>query len=56
MTMTELETKCEELWLAILEKTDRTSPAEYPNMALITYEEFQGALICLLEECIAGER
>lgn len=34
----------ESLWQEILEKDDRTSPAEYPEMALITFEEFRDAL------------
>lgn len=29
-----------EIWQQLLEKDDRTSPAEYPDMALITFEEF----------------
>lgn len=33
-----------ELWQNILEKDDRTSPAEYPDMALITFEEFTDAI------------
>lgn len=28
------------LWQELLEKDDRTSPVEYPDMALITFEEF----------------
>jgi hypothetical protein len=32
------------LWLDILEKDDRTSPEEYPDMALITEEEFAGSI------------
>lgn len=28
------------LWQELLEKDDRTSPAEYPDMALITFDEF----------------
>ncbi len=28
------------LWQTLLDKDDRTSPAEYPEMALITFEEF----------------
>ena len=30
----------ERLWRDLLEKDDRTSPAEYPDMALITHDEF----------------
>jgi len=32
--------KIDTLWQDLLEKDDRTSPAEYPDMALITYDEF----------------
>jgi hypothetical protein len=32
------------LWEDLLEKDDRTSPPEYPNMALITSEEFENAM------------
>lgn len=32
------------LWLDILEKDDRTSPEESPDMALITEEEFAGSI------------
>lgn len=34
----------ESLWQDLLDKDDRTSPAEYPSMALITFEEFSAAL------------
>lgn len=34
----------EQLWQELLEKDDRTSPAEYPDMALITFDEFCAAL------------
>lgn len=30
----------EAAWRDLLEKDDRTSPAEYPDMALITFDEF----------------
>ena len=32
------------LWQDIIEKDDRTSPAECPDMALITWDEFRSAL------------
>lgn len=32
----------EELWRNLLEKDDRTSPEDYPDMALIKFEEFAG--------------
>lgn len=30
------------LWQDLMEKDDRNSPAEYPEMCLITFEEFAG--------------
>ena len=33
-----------ELWTDLCEKDDRTSPEEYPDMALITQDEFCAAL------------
>lgn len=33
-----------ELWQDLLEKDDRTSPEEYPEMALITFDEFAAYL------------
>lgn len=36
---------CDKEWQELLEKDDRTSPAEYPDMALITRNEF-GAVMC----------
>lgn len=32
----------EQFWQELLEKDDRTSPEEYPDMALITFDEFSG--------------
>lgn len=34
----------EQAWHDLLDKDDRTSPAEYPDMALITFDEFSEAL------------
>ncbi len=34
----------ERLWQELIEKDDRTSPAEYPDMALITFDEFRALL------------
>lgn len=39
----------DEAWQDLLDKDDRTSPAEYPNMALITRNEF-------VAYCTAAER
>jgi hypothetical protein len=39
----------ERLWLDLLEKDDRTSPPEYPDMALITKDELGAALRVALE-------
>lgn len=38
------EASARQLWQELLEKDDRTSPAEYPDMALITFDEFAAAL------------
>jgi hypothetical protein len=42
-------------WQELLEKDDRTSPEEYPNMCLITKEEFDAAVEAMrlktIEEC-----
>jgi hypothetical protein len=35
----------EEAWQALLDKDDRTSPAEYPDMCLITKDELEGFLL-----------
>jgi hypothetical protein len=35
----------EQLWQDLLDKDDRTSPAEYPDMALITFDEFRDAIL-----------
>lgn len=40
----------ETLWKDLIEKNDRTSPAEYPDMVLITKEEFSEALRNAREE------
>jgi hypothetical protein len=42
--MTDATATVREMWLDLLEKDDRTSPAEYPDMALITYDEFAALL------------
>lgn len=34
------ETVIADLWQDLIEKDDRTSPAEYPDHALITFDEF----------------
>lgn len=34
-----------EAWLDLVEKTDRTSPAEYPDMALITRDELAAYML-----------
>src|ERR1700677_2477759 len=35
---------CDKEWQDLLDKDDRTSPADYPDMALITRVEFGGAM------------
>lgn len=41
-----------DLWQNLMEKDDRNSPAEYPEMCLITFEEFAG----YIEAAIAAQR
>lgn len=38
-------TPVDQLWQDLLDKDDRTSPEEYPDMALITYDEFRDLLL-----------
>lgn len=40
----EIEGLVERLWQDLLDKDDRTSPAIYPDMALIAFDEFKAAL------------
>jgi chromosome segregation ATPase len=42
VTNDELDALEKRAWLDLVEKPDRTSPADYPNMALITEEELGG--------------
>lgn len=35
----QIEALCDEAWQELVEKNDRTSPSDYPDMALITREE-----------------
>lgn len=51
----------EDAWMDLVEKTDRTSPAEYPEMVLITFEELRDYMrefadreIERLREALAG--
>jgi hypothetical protein len=37
--------KVARLWQELLDKDDRTSPEEYPDMVLITFEEFESAIL-----------
>ena len=39
-----------ELWQDLLDQDDRTSPPEYPNMALITFDEFAACIKLVAEE------
>jgi hypothetical protein len=41
------------LWQDLLDKDDRTSPEEYPDMALITFDEFEQSILALLPEAAA---
>lgn len=39
----------DDLWQDLVEKDDRTSPSEYPEMALITHDEFAAYINNVLE-------
>ena len=43
------------LWQDLLDKDDRTSPAEYPDMALIAFEEFAACIKLVVTEQRARE-
>jgi hypothetical protein len=47
--MTAAQKLLEDAWIELVEKTDRTSPPEYPDMALITKDELGAALRVALE-------
>lgn len=40
-------------WQDILERDDRNSPSEYPDMALITFDEFASAVAAERARCAA---
>ncbi len=48
--MKEASAAVKEAWRDLLEKDDRTSPADYPDMALITFEEFAAIAASGVEE------
>lgn len=50
--MTEMQPSAEELWRDLCEKDDRTSPEYYPDMALISEDEF----VSVCEQVAAAER
>lgn len=41
----EAEQLTEKAWQELLEKDDRSSPTEYPEMALISFEELRGYIL-----------
>ena len=49
--MTDAQNLLEDAWIELVEKTDRTSPPEYPDMALITKDELGAALRIAIEAC-----
>lgn len=50
------EALANELWQALLDKDDRTSPEEYPDMVLITQSEFFAALALYAAARVEAER
>jgi hypothetical protein len=40
----DIEAKAREAWQDLLEKDDRTSPEDYPDMVLITFEELRAII------------
>ena len=51
MTRTEAEIRAEikRMWQSLLDKDDRNSPADYPDMAMLTFDEFSGYVNHVLE-------
>jgi hypothetical protein len=47
--MTDAQKLLEDVWIELVEKTDRTLPPEYPDMALITKDELGSALRVAIE-------
>lgn len=50
----ELKEAVEREWRSLLEKGDRTSPTEYPEICLITREELAEAMLAALESALAN--
>jgi hypothetical protein len=38
----EVRAEIERLWQSLLDKDDHNSPADYPDMAMLTFDEFSG--------------
>ena len=38
----EVRAEIERLWQSLLDKDDRNSPEDYPDMAMLTFDEFSG--------------
>jgi hypothetical protein len=45
-----------ELWYDLVEKDDRTSPEEYPDMAMLTQDEFFAYLRMFAQAAVERER
>jgi hypothetical protein len=58
--MIDREALAREMWEELVEKDDRTSPKEYPDMALISFEELCNYIVAaraeVLEEAIKAVR
>lgn len=50
------EDKLDAVWQALVEKDDRTSPEEYPDMVLITRDELRDDAQRAADGCLAGQQ
>ena len=48
-TEAEIRTEIERLWQSLLDKDDRNSPEDYPDMAMLTFDEFSNYINHALE-------
>lgn len=46
----------QDAWQELLDKTDRTSPSEYPDMVLISFEEFSAFIRDIVEDASNAKR
>jgi hypothetical protein len=46
----------EQLWQDLIDKDDRNSPEEHPDMALITFDEFRDAILAARNRANLGAK